>query len=150
MSEDLNEDEALEHYKHNGNRTVLFHTRLLWHENTKAHRNCSRCYKFKRSKNSILYCKKCDILKKSHPLADIIRPYMKIHPTAKLMHKVIMDVHNWTGLLTEEYLEAYGEEPYTSMLLLGCIHQEEYYNEEYMKGISISLLHQVYGAKVLI
>ena len=87
----------------------------------------------------------------SHPLADIIRPYMKIHPTAKLMHKVIMDVHNWIGSLTEEYLEAYGEEPYASMLHLGSINVEEYPNEEvYKKGFRVSLLHSVYGAKVLI
>ena len=87
----------------------------------------------------------------SHPTADIIRPFMKIHPAAKLMHKVIMDVHNWTGLLVEEYLEAYGEEPYAAMLLLGSINVEEYPNEEvYKKGFRVSLLHSVYGAKVLI
>ena len=45
----------------------------------------------------------------SHPTANVIRPYMKTHPTAKRMHQVIRDVHDYTGLLQEEYLEAYGK-----------------------------------------
>ena len=31
----------------------------------------------------------------SHPTADVIRPYMKIHPTAKLMHQAIRDSSDW-------------------------------------------------------
>jgi hypothetical protein len=58
INEDFNEDEAIEYYyNHYNSNVMLFYTYTLRHEKMC---NCARCYKFKRSKDSILYCKKCD------------------------------------------------------------------------------------------
>ena len=68
----------------------------------------------------------------SHDTADIIRPYIKKHPTARLMSEVIKDSNNFTSLSSDEYFMAYGKNAYSSMLLLHFNTPEEYVNEQYM------------------
>ena len=60
LSEDFNEDEAIEYYYNHNNSTILLFYSYTFQ--LKKMRNCAKCYKFKRSKDSILYCKKCDRL----------------------------------------------------------------------------------------
>ena len=63
----------------------------------------------------------------SHPSADIIRPFMKIHPTAKLMHQAITDSSNW-----HNWDEEVDGKIYLAMILLfEGMHCKEYYNEKF-------------------
>ena len=87
----------------------------------------------------------------SHPVCDIIRPHMKVHPTARLMHRVIRDSDIY--MCFGDRLDIYGIELYPAMIIVDHMinHAETYHNDEcYDKGFSLSLLQRIYGVGILI